>query len=50
MCESVICNACCSVDTAMEDNFWLLLGFLMVPATFCETHVPSVFLHFQCCW
>lgn len=28
MCESVICSACCSANTAMEDNFWLLLGFL----------------------
>jgi hypothetical protein len=27
MCESVTCNACCSVKTAM-DNLWLLLGFL----------------------
>jgi hypothetical protein len=24
----LICNACCSVNTALEDNFWLLLGFL----------------------
>lgn len=28
MCESVTCNACCSANTAMEDNFWLLLGFI----------------------